>query len=221
MSTGDTLQVLHILQQKAVSCSSVPAGYPRLPGLPPQHPEAQEALERTRPRRGPKPGLPMVLNPVTKVGPLQGAAPVTKALPLSFSHGMRGRTGWWSTGPAGSGKERGGRPFSSLARDLLASLPLWLRRAFRTRGAADAAFGGRRCRSCRARSPKHRQPHANPICRSARSPIGIRGRQGVRKTETPGLTPGISPFPSWWAMVDLNHRPHAYQAQKVHTYPYG
>ncbi len=103
--------------------------------------KAQEALEKARPRRGPKPRLLLVLDLVTleKRGLFQ-------ALPLSFFHGKWGlhlvvlylvygdlRVPWayrlW--------RGKGTKALSLLALRLLASLPPWMRRAFRS--------GGRRC----------------------------------------------------------------------------
>jgi hypothetical protein len=107
--------------------------------------QAQEALDRARPKRGPKPRLLVVLDLVTleKRGRFQ-------ALPLSFFHGQWGlhlvvvylvygdlRVPWayrlW--------RGKGEKALSLLALSLLASLPSWMRRAFRVRVAADAAFG--------------------------------------------------------------------------------
>ena len=103
-------------------------------------------------RKGPKPRLLVVLDLVTleKRGRFQ-------ALPLSFFHGKWGlhlvvlylvygdlRIPWayrlkmfpWR-GSRWRGK--GEKGLSLLALSLLASLPLWMRRAFRIRVAADAA----------------------------------------------------------------------------------
>lgn len=109
--------------------------------------EAQEALEKARPRRGPKPRLLLVLDLVTleKRGLFQ-------ALPLSFFHGKWGlhlvvlylvygdlRVPWayrlW--------RGKGQKSLSLLALRLLSSssLPPWLRKAFRIRVVADTAFG--------------------------------------------------------------------------------
>ncbi|BDG27754.1 hypothetical protein TthSNM66_23900 (plasmid) [Thermus thermophilus] len=107
--------------------------------------EAEKALDRARKKKGPKPRLLVVLDLVTleKRGRFQ-------ALPLSFFHGKWGlhlvvlylvygdlRVPWayrlW--------RGKGEKGLSLLALSLLASLPLWMRRAFRIRVAADAAFG--------------------------------------------------------------------------------
>ncbi len=107
--------------------------------------EAQEALDRARRRKGPKPRLLVVLDLVT-LGK-QGRFP---ALPLSFFHGKWGlhlvvlylvygdlRIPWayrlW--------RGKGEKALSLLSLSLLASLPAWMRRTFRIRVAADAAFG--------------------------------------------------------------------------------
>ncbi len=107
--------------------------------------EAQEALHRARPRRGPKPRLLLVLDRVTleKRGLFQ-------ALPLSSFHGQWGlhlvvlylvlgelRIPWAYRVWRGKGE----KTLSLLALRLLASLPLWMRRAFRLRVVADGAFG--------------------------------------------------------------------------------
>lgn len=107
--------------------------------------EAQKALDRARPRRGPKPRLLVVLDLVTleKRGRFS-------ALPLSFFHSKWGlhlvvlylvlgnlRLPWAYRVWRGKGE----RTLSLLALRLLASLPPWMRRAFRLRVAADAAFG--------------------------------------------------------------------------------
>ncbi|AEB12853.1 hypothetical protein Marky_2130 [Marinithermus hydrothermalis DSM 14884] len=107
--------------------------------------EAEKALDRARKKKGPKPRLLVVLDLVTleKRGRFQ-------ALPLSFFHGKWGlhlvvlylvygdlRIPWayrlW--------RGKGEKALSRLALSLLASLPPWMRRAFRIRVAADAAFG--------------------------------------------------------------------------------
>jgi len=105
--------------------------------------EAQEALNRARRRKGPKPRLLVVLDLVTL-----GKRGRFRALPLSFFHGKWGlhlvvlylvygdlRIPWayrlW--------RGKGEKALSFLALSLLASLPLWMRRVFRVRLAADAA----------------------------------------------------------------------------------
>ncbi|BFH79433.1 hypothetical protein TthTF21_21510 (plasmid) [Thermus thermophilus] len=107
--------------------------------------EAQKALDRARRRKGPKPRLLVVLDLVTLEK--RGHFP---HLPLSFFHGKWGlhlvvlylvygdlRVPWayrlW--------RGKGEKGLSLLALSLLASLPLWMRRTFRIRVAADAAFG--------------------------------------------------------------------------------
>ncbi len=107
--------------------------------------EAQEALHRARPKRGPKPRLLLVLDLVTLEK--RGLFPT---LPLSFFHGKWGlhlvvlylvlgelRIPWayrvWR------GKEE--KALSLLALRLLASLPPWMRKSFHLRVVADAAFG--------------------------------------------------------------------------------
>jgi hypothetical protein len=107
--------------------------------------EAQEALDRARRRKGPKPRLLVVLDLVTLEK--RGRFP---HLPLSFFHGKWGlhlvvlylvygdlRIPWayrlW--------RGKGEKALSLLALSLLASLPAWMRRTFRIRVAADAAFG--------------------------------------------------------------------------------
>ncbi|HEU4742463.1 MAG TPA: transposase [Meiothermus sp.] len=107
--------------------------------------KAQEALDRARKRKGPKPRLLAVLDLVTVEK--RGQFP---ALPLAFLHGKWGlhlvvlylvygdlRIPWayrlW--------RGKGEKALSLLALSLLASLPPWMRRAFRIRVAADAAFG--------------------------------------------------------------------------------
>ncbi|MBI5812381.1 MAG: transposase [Meiothermus silvanus] len=115
--------------------------------------EAERALERARRRRGPKPRLLVVLDLVTLGQPRRGYLGKRGAfplLPLSFFHGKWGlhlvvlylvygdfRIPWVYRLFRGKG-EKG---LSFLALSLLASLPLWMRRAFRIRVAADAAFG--------------------------------------------------------------------------------
>ena len=122
--------------------------------------ETQEALDRARvcvatlKRKGPKPRLLVVLDLVTLEK--RGRFP---HLPLSFFHGKWGlhlvvlylvcgdlRIPWayrlkmfpWR-GSRWRGK--GEKALSLLSLSLLASLPAWMRRTFRIRVAADAAFG--------------------------------------------------------------------------------
>ena len=122
--------------------------------------ETQEALDRARvseatlKRKGPKPRLLVVLDLVTLEK--RGRFP---HLPLSFFHGKWGlhlvvlylvcgdlRIPWayrlkmfpWR-GSRWRGK--GEKALSLLSLSLLASLPVWMRRTFRIRVAADAAFG--------------------------------------------------------------------------------
>ncbi|AEV17319.1 hypothetical protein TCCBUS3UF1_p220 (plasmid) [Thermus sp. CCB_US3_UF1] len=107
--------------------------------------EAEKALDRARPRRGPKPRLLVVLDLVTleKRG-------LFRALPLSFFHGKWGlhlgvvylvhgelRIPWSYRVWRGKGE----KSLSLLALRLLASLPPWMRKAFRVRVVADTAFG--------------------------------------------------------------------------------
>ncbi|WCM39393.1 transposase [Thermus antranikianii] len=107
--------------------------------------EAERALDRARPRRGSKPRLLVVLDLVTleKRGLL-------RALPLSFFHGKWGlhlgvvylvhgelRIPWSYRVWRGKGE----KSLSLLALRLLASLPPWMRKAFRVRVVADTAFG--------------------------------------------------------------------------------
>ncbi|MCL6528317.1 MAG: transposase [Thermaceae bacterium] len=107
--------------------------------------KAQEALHRARPRRGPKPRLLVVLDLVTLEK--RGLFP---ALPLSFFHGKWGlhlvvvylvlgelRIPWAYRVWRGKGE----KTLSLLALRLLASLPPWIRKSFRLRVVADAAFG--------------------------------------------------------------------------------
>ncbi|GAA6744251.1 transposase [Thermus antranikianii] len=107
--------------------------------------EAQEALHRARPRRGPKPRLLLVLDLVTLEK--RGLFP---ALPLSFFHGKWGlhlvvlylvlgelRIPWAYRVWRGKGE----KALSLLALRLLASLPPWMRKSFHLRVVADAAFG--------------------------------------------------------------------------------
>ena len=107
--------------------------------------EAEKTLHLARRRRGPKPRLLVVLDLVTLEK--RGTFPL---LPLSFFHGKWGlhlvvlylvygdlRVPWvyrlW--------RGKGEKSLSLLALRLLAALPPWMRKAFRIRVVADAAFG--------------------------------------------------------------------------------
>ncbi|AEB12767.1 transposase IS4 family protein [Marinithermus hydrothermalis DSM 14884] len=108
--------------------------------------EAEKALDRARKKKGPKPRLLVVLDLVTleKRGRFQGPAP------FLFSTAS-GDSIWWSSTSSTETsaspwayrlwRGKGEKALSRLALSLLASLPPWMRRAFRIRVAADAAFG--------------------------------------------------------------------------------
>ena len=122
--------------------------------------EAEKTLHLARRRRGPKPRLLVVLDLVTLGQPRRGylgKRGTFPLLPLSFFHGKWGlhlvvlylvygdlrvprvyRLKVFA--PRSSWRGKGEKRLSLLALGLLAALPPWMRKAFRIRVVADAAY---------------------------------------------------------------------------------